>query len=600
MKLHGQLLYLWIDDFNIFKNQEFYFTDKISVNRHEIKKNTIELTITQNNVASPNIINEIYPHSPVTSASIIVGNNGAGKTSIAEILYYIYTLGLADCNYILIFENLNHSYSVYKSAEIKIKTNINTIKDKQELDNYIYYSPCFTTQHHMKNLDNFIDLSTSYLLATDICIRGNNIIAATDILGSPINNHRFMEIRRVCALLSFLNNKDNIDDFRKQLPFQSNLNITPIELSKLYRDKDNWKLTQRKTQPEKFTKSDKIKKLLYYVSLEYVVSLHANEMNKDEKNIYKEHFLNYATLVIYNNYLVIHKYTGQIDYDNLDEKLKSISFCQYLLNLISMQEKKYTKQSTNNPHIALYNFINKLPKDFFYETGGRTTIPFITLELKDYLEKAITFIDVYQNCSFNDFLDIDMYPRLSSGESNILSLFARLYEIKDRLTNSNNIIFLDEIETTLHFSIQVKIVKLIIEFINLAFSDIDAQFQLVFATHSPLLLSDFLPANTIKLKTRNTSYNKFTFADTKELDVLRGIDDESMFGANLYKILSEGFFLQNGMIGDLSKSLINILIENQQISHEHKEQLINLYGDPIIKMLIKNSIKYNHKDETEK
>ena len=98
--------------------------------------------------------------------------------------------------------------------------------------------------------------------------------------------------------------------------------------------------------------------------------------------------------------------------------------------------------------------------------------------------------------------------------------------------------------------------------------------NLFFATHSPFILSDIPKENIIFLKDgKNVS-------DEVEIDT---------FGANIHTLLSHGFFMEDGLMGEFAKEQINEVIKflndkDSKIKDKKEAQnIINMIGEPVIK-----------------
>lgn len=207
----------------------------------------------------------------------------------------------------------------------------------------------------------------------------------------------------------------------------------------------------------------------------------------------------------------------------------------------------------------------------------------------DLEEFMIRFINWTRAVSTWDYFVIYDWG-LSSGERNLLQLFTKLryllygnnYDIektdeitiknakntplaerKETIVNQNKdgsfircdsvILFIDEADLTLHPEWQRQFVAVLAAYLPLLCekSSYDGDIQIIMATHSPLMLGDFPAASVIYLK--------------KGDDGFVCIDDHSAFrpfGQNLYTILKEGFFLENGAIGELARRKISNALED--------------------------------------
>lgn len=140
---------------------------------------------------------------------------------------------------------------------------------------------------------------------------------------------------------------------------------------------------------------------------------------------------------------------------------------------------------------------------------------------------------------------------MSSGESSIFSLFARLSYIIEKLKQDigHMIVILDELDSNYHPTWQQSIMKSLTDFIRKMYPNLF--FQLIITTHSPVLLSDIPRSNTIFMKDKEQS---------KRLGTIR----EQTFAANIATLYYDSFFMENGSIGELSKRSIFSLIDSME------------------------------------
>lgn len=163
------------------------------------------------------------------------------------------------------------------------------------------------------------------------------------------------------------------------------------------------------------------------------------------------------------------------------------------------------------------------------------------------------------------FLKYDVFPPMSSGEMAFLSMFARLHHFVHKYTqpNDNVLVFLDETETTLHPEWQRRLVDYFIRFFEVFIPY--RQYQLVFASHSPMLLSDIPAGNCCLLETHIVKKRGIP----QKRAICRAFqpsqDVKNTFGANIYDLFKDGFFMKNGAIGEFASHIIQKHL--QQVAH---------------------------------
>ena len=214
---------------------------------------------------------------------------------------------------------------------------------------------------------------------------------------------------------------------------------------------------------------------------------------------------------------------------------------------------------------------------------------FIKLIKKSVFERKYSFVLKY--------IDIQGIE-LASGERALLNFFSWIYfvpkftqimreEKKESVLNKNILLLIDEIDLYCHPLWQQKMLAFLIDELKNQYSD--KKVQIIFTTHSPIILSDIPRSNVIFLKREN---------DRCKIDDNR-LHSET-FGANIYKLFNNAFFLgQKGQIGEFSRNKIQVIInkispkldpEEGAVYHEiskkeaaELEKEIVLIGEPIIR-----------------
>ena len=188
---------------------------------------------------------------------------------------------------------------------------------------------------------------------------------------------------------------------------------------------------------------------------------------------------------------------------------------------------------------------------------------------------------------FYDYFYFDFNPNLSSGEMSCLTIFSRLndyfFNERNRKNKYNDfIIFFDEIEITLEPKLQRRVVSLIIDYLNLSIFE-GCSFHIIFASHSPILLSDIPDTNVVFLK--------------KVSGETQVVDHEitgKTFGSNIYTLYKKSFFMDKGLMGAFATQKINAIFEKLKNSLdtntpldkkdiEDMKKVIDSVGEPLIR-----------------
>jgi predicted ATPase len=172
-----------------------------------------------------------------------------------------------------------------------------------------------------------------------------------------------------------------------------------------------------------------------------------------------------------------------------------------------------------------------------------------------------------------------LYDTLSHGERQIHSFMLLLY---DKIMNSDKTnfeIILDEIETNLHPKWQKSLVLELIKLSN-AFKK-NKNIHFIITSHSPFILSDIPKENVIFLE--------------KGKQVYPFNDSEQTFGANIHTLLSHGFFMKDGLMGEFAKEKITKILrflnnENKYIDCpiENIKPIIEMIGEDFLRNKLLN------------
>ncbi|MEO3736284.1 AAA family ATPase [Shewanella baltica] len=185
---------------------------------------------------------------------------------------------------------------------------------------------------------------------------------------------------------------------------------------------------------------------------------------------------------------------------------------------------------------------------------------------KDFIDKLVVLFD-------KEYLVRFAWWGLSSGHTAYLTLFSSIYcELKR--TRNDAIVLIDEGDLYLHPKWQIEFFeKLVTVLPSLSTGSI----QLVLTSHSPFLLSD-LPSQCITILKAENNRAKSIKIQTKSMT----------FGANLYELYSDIFFLGGKRTGSFAQKKIEFLLKeidapnrspNIKVEVEYYKKII---GDKII------------------
>ncbi len=161
---------------------------------------------------------------------------------------------------------------------------------------------------------------------------------------------------------------------------------------------------------------------------------------------------------------------------------------------------------------------------------------------------------------------------LSSGERAILNLFSWIVFLPQYRKirygklgglRDNILLLIDELDLYCHPAWQQKLIYYLLEELKTQFAGKNV--QLIFTTHSPIVLSDIPKSNTVYLRRSG---------DGKML-IDKPQNHYETFGSNIYKLFNDAFFLEkSGQIGEFAKRKIENIIKSLWDDKENKIRAI--------------------------
>jgi hypothetical protein len=179
---------------------------------------------------------------------------------------------------------------------------------------------------------------------------------------------------------------------------------------------------------------------------------------------------------------------------------------------------------------------------------------------------------------------------VSQGEYFLIQLFSNLNDIK---TEEFKFLMLDEADLGFHPYWKKKFVNLIVNILPKILTNSNKNpLQIFFTTHDPLTLSDIPNSNVVYLKKDGD----------KTIVLSEDEKPKKSFGANITDLLADSFFIGDGLIGDFAKGKIEETIEwLNKILDVKKEirklELDNIYKNSLEIDKLNNDIILIKKDE---
>lgn len=624
------LQYIWVEKYKCLEDFETNFTNRVLFH-YDKNKNVISCVQTNkgyvNNYLNANM-----------SLSCIVGRNGAGKTTILRFIKEIlskeyggvdrdcivitYNGHTYDCWYYLSINDTdnqtlttdcdflklhNHEYQVKKEAEWHNTPLLAKLKSKpichfsMQSARYIFcsnsYSPVF--YHHSMGRDELVPSSMIF----------NNKDPDHEVFKDPLNIFYLDQFNLQLDLLSNIGTK--IEEFSVRFPtFVSAYLINEKEQF------DKWF--------EEYTKnSNSIEKSEYEIAFkDFIVLRDNNPMDTFMDHMGRAAFYSIIYEISHTYPKIAHEEfvalithikssTLKGAYENITLFLNDDSFWQteahmmlfpnrqkYLSFLLYF--KKLTKINYKDEY-PLYNpllsgnaaFIIPVKNDIPSSNSPFFPKGYIHTDIKDF------FLHYREAAVFHSFIHFSW--GLSDGEQALLDLYSRLFSLSkknkynptadefylattdnDDRHENNAILLLDEIDNSLHPEWQRIIVSSLIGFVQNIYKG--TNIQIIFTTHSPIILSDIPKQNTVFLQIDNESGKTVT------------IESDETFAANIYSLFKSSFFFDKSMIGAFAEQKLKELAKDIQATTKPSisiENRINMIGDIYIR---RQFLKLYHKN----
>ncbi len=589
-----ELVYLWVEDYKNIKKQGFNFSPRFECTFHDKYDEKGKLKDGCNLDIQPKEYIENFFEDNI-NVTAIVGKNGSGKSRILELIslfrFERLRVELSSKTILMIFRNGNN---LYISSGYSTSFGGDSFKSFN-IDNVINDTSLTIVSKENIHHDNLFWLILFTNGLSDFT-EGKNLLESDYYNGSSTGSqdkeydfyYKFSDLLKDNTDIFNILNEDFIfDSMNMEFDLQ---NLAPNSYYKrdemlphieeiLQRRVDNSKGNLNKITIEIMIYTF----LMSYFLSEYVdvILAHPDYSNRDKL---KEELL--------DNRLIPYIYENINSNTDNEEFIKSI---KVILNQIKDDYKIYQLSVPKVDNSTKIKYINNYEEIIEYILNN-FTLDSTSLRLKSKTEEInpINISKFYEFLSNNGFYnDLELngkfylsytnskknhitFNSLSTGEKQLLKFITNFaYTLTQ---TGNRVILLDEIETALHPQWQKNFINIIIKFIyeirkRGLVSPLN-KYHLIFTTHSPFLLSDIPKENIIFLKDGKND---------------KGINHKQTFGANIHTLLSDSFFMEDGLMGEFAKSKIDkaITLLNQDKLDEkdlkYCEQIISIIGEPIVK-----------------
>lgn len=551
-----KLCYIWVDE---YKNLENFGLNLCSEIQYIYDHNTLTLTESIKPLKPAGLFDEKF-----NDITAIVGKNAAGKSNSLDLICKVLSENIREYkSYIFIVEEDGKRHLITsedKKIGFKNKTNIEIDKDAKpsllKSSNVIFFSNVYDTGEGYSPLEFDSEKSNLKIISP------NNNYNLRRGYSSKNNSSLFMK------QLNFIKNigRKNLEEIEFDVPENIIVKIHKRNLRDYSRhfekeiDLENIRNFDRRAMSA-FIEIIKNKNGKYSNIEQYINALKISIITKEIGLYFRR------GRGLYDSHEIDSYFLEKIDINNHEETIKILES-----QGIDVQEK-----IKNHFHyIDLVNPDSNKSIDITLDKSCKSLrninfkIKFKTSEkLSSRLYAHIDYLAMNQIARVN-------WEGISSGHNAFLTLFSLILDAL-KGTRSDTLICIDEGDLYLHPKWQIQFFRNIEKMVPLFSGSESQKIQLVLTSHSPFLLTD-LPRNNIIIlkngKVENTSLKTF--------------------GANLYDLYDQAFFLDNEKIGTFAYNKIMSVFENfEQYNEEEKKNallLVDMIGDDLIRNHIEDAI----------
>lgn len=558
-----ELVYLWVEEYKNIKNQGFNFSPRFECEFKDGNLTICDKKEKDNKCKNKDYIENFFGKN--INVTAIVGENGSGKSRILKII-----------------EDLN-------STEIHNTENIYVLIDGKNIHANLPKGKIKAPKEYEINSHTNIEDKLDYFVEKNLSISSTNYKNKEEgefILASVFEKDdsafNFINDNYI-----FIKYKVDLESLPMNFELGSGIEKLDEKLKNPLHEIINSGIPNNLLRDEN-----------YYLSLFTLIAVKLLQFTLQDKNlanieIYKSTLSDLADNFTKENYL---NFVNKIDSRDFTK-----DYSKYLEVLKNFDENKKNLEELikGNKSINSSKIKEILKSDLYMLFSHFTHNNFDKKFLKiDYLTN--------KNISFKSLSDGEQQKMVQLGFF-IDELLKTGYEDKNKL-----LLTFDEPDLFLHPNWQKAIINefmiIINKYINKKFDSL----HLILTSHSPFILSDIPKENVIFLKKYDEKtkekYPKLNIKDLEDgncINVSEHIELKT-FGANIHTLLSDGFFMSDGLMGEFAKSKITEILDflnNKEklktIQEEQIKPIIESIGEDFLreKLLKMYNEKYNIKSK---
>lgn len=583
-----QLAYLYIHEYKGIKHLACPFTSKYNFRTtvNSTNPNEIRLSIEFNK----DHISDYFSDSNISEITAIIGQNGAGKSSILRWI----RKSLDDHNtgfwesVILVFETSHGEVIVETEASLRLILNIDkTIKVQKY--NVGYRPGLYDIQSQGRTLSQFHEHSSIIYYANTIDYSMPNKLLRThydiadeytidsfklDISTSYMLQHSTRSINRESELKldSFL-----LSEQRRSVLFglgQSEFK-PPFETPLTYA----LELNLPSSPPGLFS----VELNAIYARIEQI-----SETNY--RFLFKLDFTLFTQLLSYFT-------NPQLPTEFQNHVNKSIKAFMALIETSDFESTSHIRELAVAPTDSQFNhfFDRKGAIKYYLEEVRPVMLAFFVKAHNEFDNDFSIYLrpGIFSSEELSNILNIlsienatipyfNYYWRgLSSGEQSLLSLFSRLYEIRGRVFTNHILFLIDEGDVFFHPEWQRQFLSNITSFMSGLFPS--KRIQYIFSSNTPFIAGDLPKSKIIHLRKNSSGVTEVATDNIQET-----------FASNIHTLLSSNFYLSS-FLGEFAKTKIEDVInelsaKGKNLPEERRrniKKLIQQVGEKVIQERLK-------------